>query len=89
MKVAILSQYYKPEDAKIPNSLAQSLSERGHVVRVVTAFPRYPGNTIYEGYKLRIFHHEREEAYDDLVETRAVSLDYLGARTLTFVLSFR
>lgn len=60
MKIAIFTQYYKPENAKIPNSLAQGLAERGHSVRVVTAFPSYPGDKLYPGWRQRPVHHERD-----------------------------
>jgi colanic acid biosynthesis glycosyl transferase WcaI len=58
MKIAIVSQYYKPENARIPNGIAQSLAERGHEVRVVTGYPNYPEGRLYPGFRQRFVHHE-------------------------------
>jgi len=53
MKIAIVTQYYPPEPVPIPHALAHGLAERGHDVRVVTAFPSYPNGRIYPGYHQR------------------------------------
>jgi colanic acid biosynthesis glycosyl transferase WcaI len=53
VKIAIVSQYYRPENAKITNSLAAELSARGHSVRVVTGYPNFPHGVLYPGYKQR------------------------------------
>lgn len=51
MKIGIVSHYYAPEDARIPTDLARSLRERGHSVRVITAFPSYPRGRLFEDYR--------------------------------------
>ncbi|MBX3089085.1 MAG: glycosyltransferase family 4 protein [Cryobacterium sp.] len=53
MKVVVVTQYYAPEDARIPTDIARQLSARGHSVTVVTAFPSYPHGKVFEGYKQR------------------------------------
>lgn len=56
MRIAILSQWYPPEQAPIGymvRELAQSLAERGHVVTVITGFPNHPGGVVFGGYTKR------------------------------------
>jgi colanic acid biosynthesis glycosyl transferase WcaI len=53
MKIGIVSQFYSPEPAFIPTSLAEELARRGHEVRVLTGFPNYPDGRIYPGYRQR------------------------------------
>lgn len=69
-KIVIVSQYYKPEDAKIPNAIAQSLAQRGHDVRVVTGYPDYPEGRLYPGFRQKLVHNEM----DGLVRVRRVPL---------------
>lgn len=54
MRIAIVTQYYAPEVIRIPDTLARSLVERGHSVRVLTGFPNYPDGTIFPGYRQRL-----------------------------------
>lgn len=49
MRILILSQYFWPENFRI-NDLAESLSERGHQVDVVTGIPNYPDGSFFSGY---------------------------------------
>ncbi len=70
MKIAIVSQYYKPEEAKIPNALAQALVERGHNVRVVTGYPNLPEGRLFPGFRQKLVHHEK----DGNIEVRRVPL---------------
>lgn len=60
MRVAILTQYYPPEPIAKPHELARGLTERGHEVVVVTAFPNYPAGKLYPGTRLRHFPAFRE-----------------------------
>ncbi|WP_349899467.1 glycosyltransferase family 4 protein [Parafrigoribacterium soli] len=60
MKVVIVSQYYPPEPVPIPHALAQELAERGHDVRVLTAYPNYPEGKLMSGYKQRRVHVEND-----------------------------
>ncbi|MGW8642048.1 glycosyltransferase family 4 protein [Micromonospora chalcea] len=53
MRIGIVSQFYPPEPAVIPGGLARELANRGHEVRVLTAFPNYPDGRIYPGYRQR------------------------------------
>lgn len=59
LRIGFVTEWFDPEPAPIPGlALASWLTERGHCVRVLTAFPNYPGGKIYEGYSMRP--HQRE-----------------------------
>jgi len=58
MKIGIVTQWYPPEPAFIPASLATELVARGHQVRVLTGFPNYPSGKLYPGYRQRWQHVE-------------------------------
>jgi glycosyltransferase involved in cell wall biosynthesis len=58
MKVGIVTQWYPPEPAFIPASLAAELLARGHHVRVLTGFPNYPYGVLYPGHRQRWTHVE-------------------------------
>ncbi|MDX2377632.1 glycosyltransferase family 4 protein [Microbacterium sp. LRZ72] len=53
MKVLVLSQYYPPEAVPIPAEVARGMLQRGHSVRVLTAFPNYPDGKVFPGYRQR------------------------------------
>ena len=60
MRVLIVSQYYPPENAAIPEALARGLSERGHTVRVLTGYPNYPDGNLFDGYTQRWREHQQD-----------------------------
>jgi glycosyltransferase involved in cell wall biosynthesis len=88
MKVGIVSQWYPPEPAFIPASLAEELVARGHRVRVLTGFPNYPTGVLYPGYRQRWNHVETAGG----VTVRRVPLyashDDSGARRAANYLSY-
>ncbi len=88
MKIGIVSQWYPPEPAFIPGSLATELARRGHQVRVLTGFPNYPGGVLYPGYRQRLGHR----THHDGVTVRRVPLyashDSSGLRRAANYLSF-
>lgn len=51
MRVLVLSQYYPPENAMIPATLARSLAAKGHQVKVLTGHPNYPEGRLFDGYR--------------------------------------
>jgi colanic acid biosynthesis glycosyl transferase WcaI len=53
MRIGVVSQYYPPEPAFIPASLAEELAARGHEVLVLTAYPNYPRGRIYPHFERR------------------------------------
>ena len=88
MKIGIVSQWYPPEPAFIPGSLAAELARRGHDVRVLTGFPNYPGGDVYPGYRQRWTHRRQQDG----VTVRRVPLypshDNSGLRRAANYLSF-
>lgn len=66
MKILIVSQYYPPEGASIPSTLARGLAQRGHDVRVLTGFPNYPEGKIFDGYQQKWRHRETDGSIDVL-----------------------
>ena len=53
MRAVVLSQWFPPEKAAIPEDIARGLAEHGHEVTVLTGFPNYPTGRIYEGWRQR------------------------------------
>ena len=53
MRIGVVSQWYPPEPAYLPENLARALVDRGHQVRVLTGFPNYPVGELYPGYRQR------------------------------------
>lgn len=66
MKILIVTQYYPPENVYIPPTLAATLRDRGHDVKVLTGFPNYPDGQLFDGYKQRWRQHEAIEGIDVL-----------------------
>lgn len=60
MRIAIVSQYYPPENDYLVSSLAKYLAGKGHQVRVLTGYPNYPLGRVFEGYKQRWRGYERD-----------------------------
>jgi colanic acid biosynthesis glycosyl transferase WcaI len=59
MQIILLSQWFDPEPGATKGlPFAKWLQDRGHVVKVLTGFPNYPGGKIYEGYRIRLFQRE-------------------------------
>jgi len=79
MKIAIVSQYYKPEAVPIPEQLAAGLVDRGHQVRVITGYPNYPAGRLFRGYRQRLVHTE----FDGEVRVRRVPIVVSHSRSMT------
>lgn len=60
LRILIVSQYFPPEPMRV-GDLARGLRERGHEVTVLTSFPSYPYERLYDGYKMKLV--QREEYY--------------------------
>jgi len=63
MRILFLTMYYKPDNAAtgiLMAELAEELAEQGHDVRVVTSMPHYSTNSIWEGYRGRLWMRERQ-----------------------------
>lgn len=60
MRLLIVSQYFPPEPFRV-GDLAAGLRDLGNEVEVLTAFPAYPLDHLYQGYRLRIYQRDRYE----------------------------
>lgn len=59
MRIAIVSQYFPPDKpGRIADELSQELANRGHSVRIVTAFPHYDGGKLAPGFRQSWRHFE-------------------------------
>src|SRR5437660_2728861 len=59
MKILVLGQNYRPEERSYyVHELTTGLLAKGHEVFMLTAFPHYGRNGVYEGYQGRIFQRE-------------------------------
>src|SRR5688572_25462556 len=54
MHLLLVTLHYFPEPNTKPHDLAMELARRGHDVTVVTGFPHYPGNRLYDGYRMQL-----------------------------------
>ena len=60
MNNLIISLFYTPEPVARPHDLAVTLTQMGHRVNVITAYPNYPQGQIYPGYQ------ERRAAWEEV-----------------------
>lgn len=71
LKILILTQYFPPDGAAwFPEAVAAEMKERGHQVKVLTAFPHYTTGKVGEGYRQRLYFTE----YQDGIEVRRVPI---------------
>ena len=66
MRVLIVTQYYPPENAMIPSTIARALAAKGHEVRVLTGHPNYPEGRLFDGHRQRWRTRERDGLVDVL-----------------------
>lgn len=58
MRIVLVTQWYPPEPAKLLADWAESLTEMGHDVTVLTGFPNYPSGKLYPGFRLAAWRRE-------------------------------
>ncbi|MBV8033831.1 glycosyltransferase family 4 protein [Roseateles sp.] len=80
MKVLLLSQHFWPESFRI-NEVAQSLSEQGCEVTVLTGKPNYPDGNLFPGYRLGGVQRERHAGFE-IVRVPLLPRGEGGARKL-------
>jgi colanic acid biosynthesis glycosyl transferase WcaI len=62
MRILLLSMYYAPDmaaNAAIMTQLVEELQDLGHAVTVVTAFPHYSTNRIWDSYRGKVWEWDR------------------------------
>jgi colanic acid biosynthesis glycosyl transferase WcaI len=67
MRILFLSTYFKPDIAStgvLMTQLAEDLDELGHEITVVTSMPHYSRDEIWDEYKGKLVHHERNGPVD-------------------------
>jgi glycosyltransferase involved in cell wall biosynthesis len=63
MNILLVTQYFFPENTRA-NELAESLSNKGHNVTVLTGLPNYPGGDFFEGFSF--FKFKKKSTYKSL-----------------------
>ena len=87
MRILVITQYFWPESFRI-NDLATALTERGHLVTVLTGMPNYPSGQFFAGYGPCAPTSERFGTVD-VVRVPLVSRGrYRGLRLMLNYLSF-
>ena len=57
-RILLITQWFNPEPTFKGILFAKELVLRGFEVEVITGFPNYPGGTLYDGYRIKIFQRE-------------------------------
>ena len=63
MNILLVTQYFFPENTRA-NELAESLSNKGHNVTVLTGLPNYPGGDFFKGFSF--FKFKKKSNYKSL-----------------------
>jgi colanic acid biosynthesis glycosyl transferase WcaI len=88
MRILIISQYYPPENAVIPSTIARALAAKGHQVRVLTGYPNYPEGRIFDGYGQRWRTRESDRSVDILRVPLWIDHSQSGVRRTINYVSF-
>lgn len=84
MRILLVTQYFPPEPMRA-GDLALGLRELGHDITVLTGFPSYPYDRLYEGYRLRLV---QREAYQGVHVIRVPSIGKYGPGRLKRVATY-
>lgn len=63
VRVLVLSQWFPPEKADIPESIARRLADGGHDVTVLTGFPNYPQGVLFDGWTMFPVMTQKQHGY--------------------------
>lgn len=88
MKIGILTQWFNPEPAQIPTSLAQYFGATGHDVKVMTGFPNYPAGEVYPGFRQTWKQLEVQPGFRILRVPQYVSHDTSGLHRMASFVTF-
>ncbi|MBN1430541.1 MAG: glycosyltransferase family 4 protein [Anaerolineae bacterium] len=88
MYVLLVTLHYYPEPNTKPHDLAVELTKRGHDVTVVTGFPHYPGEQLYEGYRMRLWQWESIDGIRVLRVALFINRNKSAIRRIIYYLSF-
>ena len=59
MKILFLSQWFDPEPFFKGINYIKKLKKKGHEIHVLTGYPNYPDGKLYDGYKIKLWQHEK------------------------------
>ncbi|MDQ0824668.1 colanic acid biosynthesis glycosyl transferase WcaI [Arthrobacter sp. B2I5] len=88
MKIGVLTQWFDPEPAQIPTSLAQHFGAKGHDVKVLTGFPNYPAGRVYPAYRQRWRQLDEGPRFRTLRVPQYISHDTNGLHRMASFLTF-
>lgn len=88
MRILLLTFHYFPEPNTKPHDLARELTRRGHDVTVVTGFPHYPGERLYDGYRMRLRQWETIDGIPVLRVPLLINRSKSSMRRIIYYLSF-
>lgn len=86
LNILLLTQYYTPDGASwIPKAIAEEMTARGHIVKVLTTFPHYTEGKVSHGYKQR---RRFEEIIDGLRVKRVPVFASHSRNPITRILNY-
>ena len=83
LNILVVTQYFWPENMRI-NDLVRDLSEKGHVVTVLTGLPNYPEGSVYERYRAQ------PDSFMEYSGARVVRVPLIprGKRSISLILNY-
>ena len=75
MRIAVITQWYPPENVWVPESVVNALRASGHEVTVITGVPHYPSGDVVSGYRAG---NPRDEIIDGIKILRVPEYPYRG-----------
>lgn len=79
MRIAVITQWYPPENVWVPKSVVNALRDGGHNVTVITGVPYYPSGDVATGYSAV---SPRDEIIDGIKVLRVPEYPYRGKHVL-------
>lgn len=79
MRIAVITQWYPPENVWVPQSLVNALRSGGNEVTVITGTPHYPSGNVLAGYSAS---NPRDEVIDGISILRVPEYPYRGTGVL-------
>lgn len=83
LNVLVVTQYFWPENMRI-NDLVRDLSEKGHIVTVLTGLPNYPEGSVYERYRAQ------PDSFMEYSAAKVVRVPLIprGKRSISLILNY-
>lgn len=83
LNILVVTQYFWPENMRI-NDLVRDLSEKGHIVTVLTGLPNYPEGSVYERYRAQ------PDSFMEYSAAKVVRVPLIprGKRSISLILNY-